>query len=55
MAFGERRQREYFKATCTECGQECEVPFRPTQGKPVYCKECYKKHAPPKDDRRRRF
>ena len=59
MAFGERnersRPREYFKATCSECGEECEVPFRPTQGKPVYCKECYKKYAPPRDDRRRRF
>ena len=59
MAFGERnersRPREYFKAVCSECGEECEVPFRPTQGKPVYCKECYKKYAPPRDDRRRRF
>jgi len=35
--------REMHKATCSECGQECEVPFKPTEGKPVYCKECYKK------------
>ncbi len=35
--------REMHKATCSECGQECEVPFKPTEGKPVYCKECYSK------------
>jgi len=35
--------REMHKATCSDCGQECEVPFKPTEGKPVYCKECYGK------------
>jgi len=35
--------REMHKATCSECGEECEVPFKPTEGKPVFCKECYKK------------
>lgn len=33
--------REMHKATCTECKKECEVPFKPTEGKPVFCKECY--------------
>jgi CxxC-x17-CxxC domain-containing protein len=33
--------REMHKATCSECGKECEVPFKPTEGKPVYCKQCY--------------
>jgi len=33
--------REMHKATCSECGKDCEVPFRPVEGKPVYCKECY--------------
>jgi CxxC-x17-CxxC domain-containing protein len=39
--------REMHKATCTECKKECEVPFKPTEGKPVFCKECYfkKKNA----------
>jgi len=36
-------QREMHKATCSECGKECEVPFKPTEGKPVYCRECYMK------------
>ena len=45
--FGGRRNfgpREMHKATCDECKKECEVPFKPTEGKPVYCKECYAKH-----------
>lgn len=35
--------REMHKATCDECKQECEVPFKPNKDKPVYCKDCYKK------------
>ncbi len=30
-------------AICDECGDECEVPFRPTGGKPVFCHNCFKK------------
>jgi len=36
--------REMHKAICSDCKQECEVPFKPTEGKPVYCKECFSKH-----------
>lgn len=36
-------QREMHKAICDECKQECEVPFKPSKGKPVYCQECYRK------------
>ncbi len=36
--------REMHKTTCSDCGKECEVPFKPTDGKPVYCKDCYQKH-----------
>ena len=35
--------QEMHKATCSECGEECEVPFKPTEGKPVFCRECYRK------------
>ncbi len=35
--------REMFKAVCSECGAECEVPFNPTEGKPVYCSDCFAK------------
>ncbi len=36
--------REMHKATCADCGQECEVPFKPREDKPVYCRDCYQKH-----------
>jgi len=39
--------REMHKATCSECGQETEVPFKPQDGRPVYCRDCYQKHRPP--------
>ncbi len=29
------------KAVCDECHKPCEVPFRPTAGKPVYCNACF--------------
>ena len=36
-------QKEMHSVTCDKCGQRCEVPFRPTAGKPVYCSNCFKK------------
>ncbi|HME86823.1 MAG TPA: CxxC-x17-CxxC domain-containing protein [Candidatus Nanoarchaeia archaeon] len=35
--------REMHKATCADCGKECEVPFKPAEGRPVYCRDCYAK------------
>ena len=39
--YGSRRRM--FTAVCAECGNECEVPFEPREGRPVYCTECYNK------------
>jgi CxxC-x17-CxxC domain-containing protein len=36
-----RGPREMFDATCSNCGKQTQVPFKPTQGKPVYCNECF--------------
>ena len=33
--------RQLYSATCSECGQTTEVPFNPTPGKPVYCRDCF--------------
>jgi CxxC-x17-CxxC domain-containing protein len=44
-------KREMHKAVCADCKKECEVPFKPTEGRPVYCRDCYRKHVP----QRRRF
>jgi len=35
--------RQMFPAICAECGKETEVPFEPTNGRPVYCRDCYNK------------
>jgi len=42
--YGERDRgpREMFTATCSNCGREAQVPFRPTSGKPVYCSDCFR-------------
>ncbi len=33
--------RQLYPATCSECGKQTEVPFNPSPGKPVYCRECF--------------
>ena len=34
---------EMHAATCGKCGARCEVPFRPSGSKPVYCNSCFRK------------
>ncbi len=41
---GDRGDREMHDAVCSDCGQPCQVPFKPTEGRPVYCRECFRKH-----------
>ena len=43
-SFGGNKERQMFGATCSSCGQRCEVPFRPTGEKPVYCDNCFGKN-----------
>lgn len=44
-SFGDRRSErgpvEMHRAVCDKCHKDCEVPFRPTSGKPIYCKNCF--------------
>jgi len=40
------REREMFTATCGDCGNECQIPFKPKEDRPVYCNECFQKHKP---------
>lgn len=40
---GDRFGREMHKVKCSECGKECEVPFKPTEGRPIFCKDCFMK------------
>lgn len=34
--------KQMYPATCSKCGQSCEVPFKPTGERPVYCNNCFK-------------
>lgn len=38
--------RKMYAAVCSDCDIKCEVPFEPKEGRPVYCRDCYKKHRP---------
>ncbi|MEA2054278.1 MAG: CxxC-x17-CxxC domain-containing protein [Candidatus Thermoplasmatota archaeon] len=40
----DRPPREMHKVICSDCGKETEVPFKPTEGRPVYCRDCFSKH-----------
>ncbi|NTV23592.1 MAG: hypothetical protein HGA85_04420 [Nanoarchaeota archaeon] len=40
---GRRVSPQFTKATCAKCGAECELPFKPTTSKPVYCRDCFQK------------
>lgn len=35
--------KQMFDATCSECNRDCQVPFRPSGGNPVFCSNCFKK------------
>ncbi|NLK25968.1 MAG: hypothetical protein GX307_05265 [Euryarchaeota archaeon] len=41
-----REPREMHDIICSDCGAPSQVPFKPTEGRPVYCKECFAKHRP---------
>jgi len=34
------------KTNCSHCGKQTTVPFRPTQGRPVLCRECFHQKRP---------
>ena len=40
--------RKMYPAKCSDCGNDCEVPFEPEEGKPVKCKDCFMKSRPPR-------
>lgn len=41
--FGGGAPRQMFDATCASCNQPTQVPFQPTEGRPVYCRDCFRK------------
>jgi CxxC-x17-CxxC domain-containing protein len=51
---GESRPVVLHKAICSSCSKPCEVPFRPTGEKPVYCRDCFAGRAAMGGDRSQR-
>src|SRR3989344_5546265 len=45
--FGRRRPLEMHDVTCDKCGKQCQVPFKPTGDKPVFCSDCFRKNEGP--------
>jgi len=43
----DRRDVEMTKVICSSCGDECEVPFKPTSDKPLFCRDCFAKKEKP--------
>ena len=37
------RPTQMFSAMCSDCNRACEIPFRPTGERPVFCKDCFDK------------
>ena len=48
-----RDDRTMHSATCSDCGNKCQVPFKPTGSKPVLCGDCFSKHKPARPRERR--
>jgi CxxC-x17-CxxC domain-containing protein len=44
---GGSRVRSETRTICSQCGEETTVPFKPTQGRPVLCRVCYKQQKTP--------
>ena len=40
-----RQNVEMTKVTCSACKAKCEVPFKPTSSKPIYCNDCFTKKS----------
>ena len=38
-----RRDRIMYEAICADCSKVCEVPFKPSEDRAVYCKTCFAK------------
>lgn len=34
--------REEHEITCSKCGNKGTVPFKPMDGKPVFCRDCFR-------------
>ena len=40
-----KSRKKLYEAVCSQCGAQTKVPFKPMEGKEVFCKECFAKRA----------
>ena len=56
---GRPAPRELHDAVCSECRKPCQVPFFPSEGRAVKCRDCFRTDGPSfgndRDDRRPSF
>ena len=46
-SFGPRSNsgdRPMYDAVCSNCGDKCQIPFQPSQGRDVFCSNCFEKN-----------
>ncbi len=36
--------RQMYDAVCADCGAPTQVPFKPREERPVYCRDCFEAH-----------
>jgi len=48
---GAWQDRQMFDITCSKCGAAAQVPFAPTAGRDVYCRDCFREMNPRRDTR----
>lgn len=50
--FGGRDSRQQMHdAICSKCSKRCQVPFRPTGERPIFCSDCFEKERDPMPQR----
>src|SRR5262249_35056652 len=40
-SYARSSDKQMYPATCSNCGRDTEVPFMPTAGRPVLCRDCF--------------
>jgi CxxC-x17-CxxC domain-containing protein len=49
-------QRQMYNIVCATCGNEAQVPFMPSEDRPVYCSDCFQlQNSGRRNDRRSRW
>lgn len=48
---GSDREVTMYDAVCDDCGKDCQVPFKPSGSKPIYCSRCFEKYDDGGSDR----